>query len=579
MKTDPSFALHSTPGLLCLALSLAGCATAPGAPQAPELVSARQLIEGGAYKQAQAQLLPLAAQDRRNPELQLLLTRIRLDCLTRGPDRDDPAFCAELARQESRAPPAQLPTQLPVKVDTVAAAASSPAAIEPAPSAALQQALARRVTLQLRDASLQTVFGVIGKASGLTVVFDRDMPINTKVSVQLKDATTRAAIEQVTMIAGLSHRFMADDSVLIYPDTTRKQADYQSLQVRSFYLTHADAKFVAQSLRTVLKSRDIVVDEKLNMLVLRDTPEALRQTEQLVRMHDVPEPEVMLDVEVLEVKRTLLEELGVQWPAQLGLSPLPLLLQTPGLPYNSSVPLTLRDLLSARARTTGVDGATLLVNARSDDGDINMLASPRIRAKSREKARIIIGERVPNMTSISTATGFVSESVNYVDVGLKLEVEPQVFAGNEVVIKLGLEVSNITDTITSRTGTVAYRIGTRNANTVLRLKDGENQILAGLIQDSDQRSSARIPGLGALPVIGRLFGSQRDDRYKTEVVLSITPHLIRGLAAPRQAESGFDAGTASSVRGYDDSQPQAAPAEPAPAPVSASTTPPPVRSP
>jgi len=152
-----------------------------------------------------------------------------------------------------------------------------------------------------------------------------------------------------------------------------------------------------------------------------------------------------------------------------------------------------------------------IFSLHQQDGRTNVLANPRIRVKNKEKARIHIGDRVPVITTTAAATGgFVSESVTYLDVGLKLEVEPQIFLEDEVGIKVGLEVSTINGTIISTSGTRTYQIGTRNATTNLRLRDGETQVLAGLIQDSDQRTAERVPGLGDLPIAGRLFSSTSD---------------------------------------------------------------------
>ena len=139
----------------------------------------------------------------------------------------------------------------------------------------------------------------------------------------------------------------------------------------------------------------------------------------------------------------------------------------------------------------------IAVQLREVAGRTNVLANPRIRVKNRERARIHIGDKVPVITTTAGATGFVSESVNYLDVGLKLEVEPQVFLEDDVGIRVGLEVSNISQEVTSASGTVAYQVGTRNASTVLRLRDGETQVLAGLINDEDRRSATQVPGLVA----------------------------------------------------------------------------------
>jgi general secretion pathway protein D len=170
--------------------------------------------------------------------------------------------------------------------------------------------------------------------------------------------------------------------------------------------------------------------------------------------------------------------------------------------------------------------------------------------RNKEKAKVVIGDKLPTITTTisSGVGGFASESVNYVDVGLKLDVEPTIYLNNEVGIRISLEVSNLVDTVTTKGGTTAYRIGTRSASTMLQLKDGENQVLAGLIKNEDRSSATKLPGVGDLPIVGRLFGSQQDTRNKTEVVLSITPHLIRNLQRPPASSSEFSAGTEASFR-------------------------------
>jgi general secretion pathway protein D len=276
------------------------------------------------------------------------------------------------------------------------------------------------------------------------------------------------------------------------------------------------------------------------MLIVRDNQEAIKLAEKLVALQDVAEPEVMLEVEILEVKRTRLTELGIKWPESLNLTPLPSVV---------GGSLTLQDLKSnINPGTISTTVTPLIINAHKQDSDANILANPRIHTRNHEKAKILIGERVPNITTTSTATGFVSESINYLDVGLKLEVEPTIFLDNDVAIKIFLEVSNIVGQQQTKSGTSAYQIGTRTASTVLRLKDGETQILAGLINDEDRSNANKIPGVGEIPVLGRLFGSTSDNGLKTEIVLSITPRLIRNIVRPDVSLAEFLAGTDSSLR-------------------------------
>jgi general secretion pathway protein D len=168
--------------------------------------------------------------------------------------------------------------------------------------------------------------------------------------------------------------------------------------------------------------------------------------------------------------------------------------------------------------------------------------------RNHEKAKILIGERVPNITSTATSTGFVSQSINYLDIGLTLNVEPTIYLDDTVGIKVALEVSSLLNQITGSSGTTAYEIGTRTASTVLQLKNGETDVLAGLIDSQERTSGNKIPGLGQLPVLGRLFGATTDDDKNTEIVLSITPHLVRNIRHPDASLAYFTSGTETNMQ-------------------------------
>lgn len=406
---------------------------------------------------------------------------------------------------------------------------------KPTVDPSLSAAYKKPITVEFKDVTLKQVFEVISRTSGLNFLFDKDVKVDQKTSIFLRNSTVEAAVRFTLLTNQLEQQVLDGNTILVYPNTTAKQKDYQETVIKTFYLTNAEAKTVANTLKVLLKTTDIVVDDKLNMLILRQSPDAIRVAEKLVALHDVAEPEVMLEVEILEVKRTHLMELGIKWPNSLTLTP---------LPSSAGGTLTLRDLQSRlNSKTVGAGIGPVTINARKEDSDANLLANPRIRARNHEKAKILIGERVPNITTTATATGFVSESVNYVDVGLTLNVEPTIYLNNDVAIKVSLEVSNIINQVKTQSGSIAYQIGTRTASTVLRLKDGENQVLAGLINDEDRRTANKIPGFGDIPLLGRLFGSTRDDNQKTEIVLSITPHLIRNIQRPDASIAEFRTGS------------------------------------
>ncbi|MDO8653452.1 MAG: cohesin domain-containing protein [Undibacterium sp.] len=428
-----------------------------------------------------------------------------------------------------------------IKARTLLRTLSDDAAVVNNPEHALTQQFRKPISIQFQNTPLRQVFDVIASTSGINFIFDKDVRAEQSTSILLKNSTIELALYYLLMSNQLEQQIVDNNTVIIYPSSQGKLKEYQEMVVKSFFLSNADAKVVGNTLKTILKSRDIVVDEKLNLIILRDTREAIKLAEKLVALQDISEPEVMLEVEVLEVKTSRLLELGVNWPSTVSLSP---------LTTASGLGLTIADLRHFNQGNIGITKPSIAINANKIDGDTNILANPRIRVRNREKARVYIGEKLPSITTTVSpgAAGFASETVTYIDVGLTLNVEPTIYLNNEVAIKVGLEVSNLLGQITTKTGTIGYQIGTRQASTMLQLKDGENQVLAGLISNEDRSNGNKVPGVGDLPIVGRLFGSTKDDTQKTEIVLSITPRLIRNIKRPEATLSEFASGTDSSFR-------------------------------
>ena len=384
------------------------------------------------------------------------------------------------------------------------------------------------VTLELRDANIKVVFEALSRATGINFILDKDIKPDTKATIFIKKARIDEAIDLVLSSNGLQKKALSENTALVFPSTPQKFKDYKDLVIRSFYLTNTSAKQVSALLKTMLKTKDIFVDERLNMLVMRDTPEAIHIAEKLIAANDLEDPEVMLDIEVLEVSRSRLQELGIVYPNQLAVV-------TPNA-------LTLESLKGVKSANIGVSPNPAL-NFKKTTGDVNLLSNPRIRVKNNEKAKILVGDKVPIITTTSTANVGISENVQYVDVGLKLDVEPRVTLDNFVNIKVGLEVSSLGERTVTRNGATVFTIGTRNASTVLRLKNGETQILAGLILDDERKNASKLPGLGDIPLIGRLFANQEDRKSKTEIVLAITPRIIGNITRPQVEITEYWSGT------------------------------------
>src|SRR5450631_2312329 len=402
-----------------------------------------------------------------------------------------------------------------------------------------------KVTLQFRDAPTKMVFEVLARQTGINFVLDKDVKSDSKTTIFVQEVPIEEAIDLVLDQNALARQILSSNMVLIYPNTPAKQKDYEEQIVHTFYLTNALPKDVESLLKSMLGAKTLFADERTSVVVMRDTPDAVRMAEKLVASIDVPEPEVLIEVEVLEIARSKLLNLGITPPGSFTASATSIAKGVATTATGVAPGLVLSDLSKQNANTISVSSVSLTANALQTVGNTNTLASPRIRARNKEKAKILIGSRVPVITSstaLLTSGTASSSSVQYLDVGLTLEVQPTVYLDGDVSIKVALEVSSITNTVVVG-GTQAYTIGTRNANTVLRLKDGETQVLAGLIQDSDTRNAAGIPGLSQIPIVGRLFGSHNSDREKSEIVLSVTPHIIRTQAHAASDSTEFWYGT------------------------------------
>ncbi len=395
------------------------------------------------------------------------------------------------------------------------------------------------VTLQFRDANVRMVFEALSRTTGLNVIFDRDVRSDLKTTIFVKDASVEDTVDLILLQNQLERRTLNGTTLFIYPATAAKQKEYQDLQVRTFQVNNIDVKYMMSVLKSVVKVKEISADEKTGTLVIRDTPDAVAVAAKVIAAHDVPEPEVMLEVEVMEISHDRLTNLGLQLPDSISIST-----PTSATTVGDLKALTRNDLL--------VSGLSATLNLKLQDTDANLLASPRIRARNKEKARILIGDRVPiitnTVTPVQTGGGVVTGSVQYQDVGLKLEFEPQVYSDKEVGIRINLEVSSIVKEISGPNGSLAYQIGTRNAQTVIRLRDGETQVLGGLISAEDRNTAAKVPGLGHLPVIGKLFGNNSGTNVKTEVVLSITPRILRPPALLDSSVRSVFSGTEASLR-------------------------------
>ncbi|NTV48291.1 MAG: type II secretion system protein [Geobacteraceae bacterium] len=415
------------------------------------------------------------------------------------------------------------------------------------------------ITLKFKEAKMKDVFNILTQLSGINFVFDEGIK-DAPVSIYLENASFQQALDLLCNMNKLNTKNLNESTVLVFMNTAEKSKQYDDMVLRTFHLNYLDAKKAINLIRTMIQVRKIFVNEDSNSIVVRDTEDVVSVVEKILDANDLPEAEVVLDVEVIEISDKNAENIGLllsNYNVQLGaFSPDNKLLATSLTGASTTVSTGSTTVTTGggdisnlvRAFTMkGFGGYVTVPNATYNLGKTlakgEVLSNPKIRVKNREKAKFNVGTRVPITTT--TLNGTVSQvNVQYVDVGVKVNAEPTIQINNEVSIKLNLEVSSILqkETVGSDKSTSVVTIGTRNVETVLSLKDGETSIIGGLIQNSSNNDKSKIYLLSDIPLIGPLFTNSNTSKDKTELMLAITPRLVRGLSVPLPGVASFASG-------------------------------------
>ena len=377
--------------------------------------------------------------------------------------------------------------------------------------------------------NVRDIYKAIGQAFGINILFDNKMR-DQKLSIELKNVTAREALESVMQAAGQFYKVLDPKTVIVVDDTPQNRRDYEDLVVKTFFLSNADVKDVANMLRALIDARRIAINEQLNALVIRDTADKVAIAERLINANDKAKAEVLVDVELMQVDTNKLRDIGMSLSSQsfkanfdatsLG-----------GSTSTSAIPLT--QLGNITRSMWNMTVPSVVLNLIKSAGETETLAQPQLRITEREKASLVIGQKVPIPTTTFNTTQTIGGNIvpitafNYQDVGIKLDIEPKVHHNNEVTLKLKVEVSDLGTPIQVSGQPNQYPINTRNIDTTIRLKDGETSLLAGLLKETTATSRTGLPWLSDLPVIGRLFGDTSKQVTQTDLILTLTPHIIR----------------------------------------------------
>ncbi len=404
------------------------------------------------------------------------------------------------------------------------------------------------ITLNFKSANLPDVFDILTQLSGIRFILDDSMRTQT-TTLYLEEATFSQAFELLLRMNKLDKKILNSKTIILFPNSKDKQKQFADQIIQTFYLSNIDAKKAVNLLRTMLQVRKIYVHEELNAIVLRDTPEVIRLAQKIIEANDRSTSEVVFDLELVEVSHTKGLEIGAKLSSYSTTGGFGKNEVTTTGTVNTTVEsikdATIVSSLSNLQFLYSIPSATFDLQKNTTDAEI--LASPKIRVKNKGKAKVHIGSREPVVTVTINDTQ-TSENVQYVDVGVKLDVEPVIHLDNTIVTKLGLEVSNVSARDVTANGTAVLTISTTNANTELILKDGVQTIIGGLLRDDDSLTKNGIPILSDIPLLGALFTHYSKSNSKREILLSITPHIVRSVKLPEGNSASIWSGGVDDLR-------------------------------
>ncbi|HEV7516706.1 MAG TPA: cohesin domain-containing protein, partial [Thermoanaerobaculia bacterium] len=355
-----------------------------------------------------------------------------------------------------------------------------------------------------------------------------------------KDVNAQAALETLMRSAGHFYKVVDEHTVIIAADNPQNRRTYEDLVIQTFFLSNSEIKEMTTILRSLIDAKKIATNEQLNAIILRDTADKVKVAERIIEANDKSKAEVVVDIELLQINTARLRELGVALDSygirqSLDLGAGTTTGGTGGTGGTTTAPqLHVSDLQFLNQANWALTIPSVMYNFVKQNTEAQLLAKPQLRITEGEKANLVIGDRVPiplttfNTQNVGGAGGIVPiTSFQYQDVGIRIDLEPRVHHNQEVTLKVKVEVSQLNGSIVGAGGQSQPIIGTRTIDSTIRLKDGETNFMAGLIRTDESSNDTGLPGLSEIPVIGRLFADKRTQHQRTDVILTITPHIIR----------------------------------------------------
>ena len=387
------------------------------------------------------------------------------------------------------------------------------------------------IVLKFKDETVRKVYDALSKASGVNFMYDERVDLNNKkVNIDVADINFAKALDILMAQNKHFYKIWDENTILIADDNQQKHKEYDDLVIQTFYLSNADVKDVQVLLRSLLDARQLAQNDRLNAITIRDTPERVQVAEKIIEANDKAKAELVVDVQLLEFNRNLLQNLGIDLTGSSGGSGKALTINYTG---GTSVPLNNLGLLNNLGSYSIGPIPSVILNFLLTDAGAQVIAKPQLRVSEGEKATVRIGDRIPIPTTTFNTASTVGSTVvpitsfTYQNVGINIDLEPRVHHNKEVTLRLRVELSSLAGTVSAGGGVTQPIIGTREIETKIRLKDGETNLLAGLIRQEERTSLSGVPGLSQIPLLKRLFGTTETTVQQTDIVLTLTPHIIR----------------------------------------------------
>lgn len=408
----------------------------------------------------------------------------------------------------------------------------------PAPPVHLDKLSEEPITLHMTEQS-SVLYQTIGRTAGLNVLIDPDY-VSKRVTVDLRAVTVSEALRILGDLSNSFWKASTHDTIYVATDTRAKRTQLQQTAVQTMYLSNvsqqSDLNDVQTTLRNVIPNAKMFAVVSQNAIVVRGTPDEILLARSLIKSLDTPKPEVLVDIYVMEVDRDKLTNIGISPPTSLAVT------------ASSSATLNQIGRSSSYSYSLGQAAVDLLLT----DSDTQVIQNPSLRAVDGQKATLKIGQRIPvatgSYTTATTAsTSAVQTQFQYIDVGVNVEMTPTIHDNRDVTLKLSVEVSSDTSTDTID-GVAEPVISQEKSEQVIRLKDGEVSILAGLVKRSVAKSVSGTPGLGQAPGLKYLFSTQQNEAIKDELVFMIVPHIVRALNLNSGSGQEIDTGSVDANR-------------------------------